>query len=70
MNIQYRVILTIVSLAFALASWLPNGLSAADLKEGDAYIIEPGHDAWVVGDQPFTSVDWAPRAEEFATPAK
>ena len=33
MNIQYRIILTIVSLAFALASWLPNGLSAADLKE-------------------------------------
>ena len=33
MNIQYRVILTIVSLAFALASWLPNEVSAADLKE-------------------------------------
>src|SRR5438094_6385579 len=33
MNIHYRVILTIVSLAFALASWLPNEVSAADLKE-------------------------------------
>src|SRR5438094_9410548 len=33
MNYLYRVILSIVSLSFALASWLPNGLSAADLKE-------------------------------------
>jgi hypothetical protein len=44
--------------------------STADLKEGDAYIVEPGHDAWVVGDQPFTSLDWAPRAGDFAKPAK
>ena len=35
MNIQFRVILTIVSLAFALASWLPNAVSAADLKEAE-----------------------------------
>jgi hypothetical protein len=34
MNIQFRVILTIASLAFALASWLPNEVSAADVKEG------------------------------------
>ena len=34
MNIQFRVILTIASLAFALASWLPNEVSAAELKEG------------------------------------
>ncbi len=34
MNIQFRVILTIASLAFALASWLPNQVSAAELKEG------------------------------------
>lgn len=44
--------------------------STADLKAGDAYAIEPGHDAWVVGDEPFTSVDWAPRVEDFAKPAK
>ena len=25
--------------------------SKAQLRAGDAYIIEPGHDAWVVGDQ-------------------
>jgi uncharacterized cupin superfamily protein len=23
-----------------------------DLRPGDAYVIEPGHDAWVVGDTP------------------
>jgi hypothetical protein len=33
MNIQYRVSLTIAPLAFALANWLPNEVSAADLKE-------------------------------------
>src|SRR4030095_13516561 len=33
MHIQIRVILTIASLAFALASWLPNGVSAAELKQ-------------------------------------
>ena len=26
--------------------------SEMDLGPGDAYVIEPGHDAWVVGDQP------------------
>ncbi len=34
MHIQFRVIFTIASLAFALASWLPNEVSAADVKEG------------------------------------
>ena len=33
MHIQIRVILTIASLAFALANWLPNEVTAADLKE-------------------------------------
>ena len=33
MHIQIRVTLTIASLAFALANWLPNEVSAADLKE-------------------------------------
>jgi len=35
MNIQFRVILTIASLAFALASWFPNAVSAAELKEAE-----------------------------------
>ena|SRR5437870_10941644 len=33
MRIQIRVSLTIASLAFVLASWLPNEVSAAELKE-------------------------------------
>jgi hypothetical protein len=33
MNIQFRVILTIVSLAFAFAIWFPNGVRADELKE-------------------------------------
>ena len=33
MNIQFRVILTIVSLAFAFAVWFPNGVRADELKE-------------------------------------
>jgi len=31
--------------------------SEADLGPGDAYVIEPGHDAWIVGDEPFVGVD-------------
>ena len=33
MNIEFRVSLTIASLAFALAGWLPNQVSADELKE-------------------------------------
>ena len=31
--------------------------SETDLGPGDAYVIEPGHDAWIVGDEPFVGVD-------------
>src|SRR5215204_858746 len=31
--------------------------SETDLGPGDAYVIEPGHDAWVVGNEPFVGVD-------------
>jgi len=29
-----------------------------DIAEGDAYVIEPGHDAWVTGDQPFVGFEF------------
>lgn len=29
-----------------------------DLQEGQAVEISPGHDAWVVGDQPCSMLDW------------
>jgi EutQ-like cupin domain len=32
--------------------------AAADFSPGDAYVIEPGHDAWVVGDEPFVGIEF------------
>ncbi len=29
-----------------------------DLGAGDAYVIEPGHDAWVTGDQPVVGYEF------------
>src|SRR5918911_3257900 len=41
--------------------------SEVDLGPGDAYILEPGHDAWVVGNEPFVGVDVsAEMVEQFA----
>lgn len=30
-----------------------------DIRAGDAYEVPPGHDAWVVGDEPFVGIDFA-----------
>lgn len=35
-----------------------------EIGAGDAYVIEPGHDAWVVGDEPFVAFEFEPRAAE------
>ncbi|HJR24112.1 MAG TPA: cupin domain-containing protein [Acidimicrobiales bacterium] len=32
--------------------------SSADLGPGDVYSIAPGHDAWVVGDEPYVGVEF------------
>jgi hypothetical protein len=38
-----------------------------DLVAGDAYVIEPGHNASVVGDEPFVGLEFESRAaEEYA----
>ena len=38
-----------------------------ELGPGDAYVIEPGHDAWVVGDERFVGFEFESRsAEEYA----
>jgi hypothetical protein len=38
-----------------------------DLGPGDAYVIEPGHDAWVLGDEQFVGFEFESRsAEEYA----
>jgi quercetin dioxygenase-like cupin family protein len=41
--------------------------SEMDLYAGEAYAIEPGHDAWVIGDERFVAFEFEPRAaEEYA----
>jgi uncharacterized cupin superfamily protein len=39
--------------------------SEADAGPGDAYVIAPGHDAWVVGDEPVVALEFA-SAEAYA----
>jgi mannose-6-phosphate isomerase-like protein (cupin superfamily) len=36
--------------------------SEADLNAGDVYEIQPGHDAWVLGDESFVGVEFNPTA--------
>lgn len=41
--------------------------SEADLGPGDAYVIEPGHDAWVLGEDTFVGFEFESHAaEEYA----
>jgi len=44
--------------------------SEGDAGPGDAYVIEPGHDAWVVGDETVVAFEFESRsAEEYASSA-
>jgi hypothetical protein len=36
------------------------------ITPGDAYVIEPGHDAWVIGSEPVTLVDFSEQMLEYA----
>jgi len=36
----------------------------AELGAGTAYVIEPGHDAWVAGDEPVVAFEFESRAAE------
>lgn len=39
----------------------------AELGPGQAYVIEPGHEAWVIGEEPFVGFEFESRsAEEYA----
>ncbi|MDQ4028721.1 MAG: cupin domain-containing protein [Actinomycetota bacterium] len=41
--------------------------SQGEVGPGDTYVIEPGHDAWVVGNEPFVAYEFESRsAEEYA----
>jgi len=33
--------------------------SAVEMKAGDLFYIPPGHDSWVVGDEPYVSLHFA-----------
>ena len=46
-------------------------IQAADGTEtqvgpGDAYVIEPGHDAWVIGSDPCVGIDFSEQMAEYA----
>jgi hypothetical protein len=44
-----------------------NDGTQADATVGQSYVIEPGHDAWVVGDEPFVAYEFETKAaEEYA----
>jgi hypothetical protein len=32
--------------------------SETDIGPGDAFVIEPGHDGWVVGDEPYIALEF------------
>jgi hypothetical protein len=41
-----------------------------DLTPGAAYVIEPGHDAWVTGNEPFVAFEFeSATAETYAKPS-
>ena len=40
-----------------------------DLEPGDFASIPPGHDAWVVGDEPFVAIDFSPEMKQYAQPS-
>jgi mannose-6-phosphate isomerase-like protein (cupin superfamily) len=35
-----------------------------EVGAGDAYVIEPGHDAWVIGSEPFVAYEFDTKAAE------
>jgi hypothetical protein len=41
-----------------------NDGTEAEVNVGQSYVIEPGHDAWVVGDQPFVAYEFETAAAE------
>jgi mannose-6-phosphate isomerase-like protein (cupin superfamily) len=44
--------------------------SEAEVGPGACYVIEPGHDAWVVGDEPLVAYEFDARAAAtYATPS-
>jgi quercetin dioxygenase-like cupin family protein len=40
--------------------------SEQEIGPGDVYVIRPGHDAWVIGDEMYVGVDFSSDMERFA----
>jgi hypothetical protein len=38
--------------------------SEGEISAGEAYLLEPGHDAWVVGDETFVGYEFEPKTVE------
>jgi hypothetical protein len=63
----------VVHRGYALAGQLHVELSdgsVLDVRAGDVYEIPPGHDAWVVGDDSCSLLDWGGKVREYARPAE
>ncbi len=43
--------------------------SELEIGPGDAHEIPPGHDGWVVGDEPYVAIDFSEEMAGFAKPA-
>ncbi len=41
-----------------------------ELGPGDAFVIGPGHDAWVIGDEPCVTLDFGGGAHRIGVPAE
>lgn len=41
----------------------------AEAGPGDAVVIAPGHDAWIVGDEPCVMIDWGTGSANYAKPS-
>ena len=39
-----------------------------EYKAGDVWVIQPGHDAWVVGNETVVAFDMSPAAADYAKP--
>jgi len=45
-----------------------NDGTEGDITPGTGYEIQPGHDAWVVGDEDYVAVDFSAQMAKFAKP--
>jgi quercetin dioxygenase-like cupin family protein len=43
-----------------------NDGSEEEYKAGDVWVIQPGHDAWVVGNEPVVAFDFSPGIADYA----